>query len=643
MEAYLDWQKKSGGIRLNDVIEEFKYVYKGQEIKAGDFVNYINGVASKKDYGESVDTQLSTEAQTGYVISAVKLDDSRVFIAHSYGSNYHLYGVIVTIDGASITYGTDTKIDGTSHSGYVISACLLPNGNVFIAHSSSGSYYLYGIVVSIDGTTITYGTDTEIAGASYTGYTISTCLLPNGNVFIAHSDTSTKYRLAAIVCTISGTTIAKGTDTSINSSTNYTGYTISTCLLPNGNVFIAHSYDSSYYLYGMVCSISGTTITAGSDTAIHSVTYSGGEISTVVLPDGKVFIAHDYDTKNYLYGTLLTINGTSITSNGAQMLVGIVDSGHTISTVLLPSGEVFVTHGILSNNNYLYGIVVSISDTTINKGVDTQLSSIGNTGYEISSLLLDNGTIFTAHSYTSDYSLYAQIFGIDYDNNIPTKNIVITQYEQQVTPAIEPPFNAVALSSGVGGTDTEHNEQVKIARVGIKVEKDVLQTGNIFPTSGWVKGDSSTIYSTTDGWVIESDSIYSVGAEVDKVFDNNVNTSYVSSPTSGISYDAFILVTCPKPIKITKMKYNVWIRSGYEAGNLLKATIQGSHDKSTWYDLFASTTPQTSDVLLDATLDNTDYYQYYRLYIDGKYSDSHFCVSEWQTVEYSTETVTEVV
>lgn len=45
------------------------------------------------------------------------------------------------------------------------------------------------------------------------------------------------------------------------------------------------------------------------------------------------------------------------------------------------------------------------------------------------------------------------------------KGDFLTYVGEDVAPAIEPPFNAVALSSGVGGTDTEHNEQVKIARL----------------------------------------------------------------------------------------------------------------------------------------------------------------------------------
>lgn len=40
-EAYLDWQNKSGGIKLNDVIKEYRYVANGKEVKKGDFLTYV--------------------------------------------------------------------------------------------------------------------------------------------------------------------------------------------------------------------------------------------------------------------------------------------------------------------------------------------------------------------------------------------------------------------------------------------------------------------------------------------------------------------------------------------------------------------------------------------------------------------------
>ena len=467
-EAFIN-QKKGLGIKLNDVIEEFRYVYKGKNIKAGDFVNYINGVASKNDYGESVNTQLSSTAYAGYTISAVELDDNRIFITHSYGSSYYLYGMVVTINGATITMGTDTALDTTTNSGKFISTVLLPNGNIFIAHGYVYSgMYIYGMIITVNGTTISKGTDTQIATASYTSAVCSAILLPNGNVFIAHESPSSTY-LSGIVCTISGTTISKGSAIQLSTG-SYTGYSISTCLLDNGAVFIAHNSSTSYHLYGIVCTISGTTITAGSDTAIRAKYRAGQFISAVLLngSQNSIFIAHSDDSSEvdylYLYGTLVTVNGTTINVVVSKSLA-TRDTGYCVKALRLDENRVAIFHNYNSSSFYLGGVVAVINNNSITPTTDTQLSTTSYSGRVVQALLLNNNTIFVAHTYNSSYYLYSQIFAIDYDNNIPTNNIVTTEYEQQVTPAIEPPFNAVALSSGVGGTDTEHNEQVKIARL----------------------------------------------------------------------------------------------------------------------------------------------------------------------------------
>lgn len=473
MEAYLDWQNKSGGIKLNDVIEDFKYVYKGQEIKAGDLVNYINGVAGVTEE-ISIDTALSTQPTSGNEISAVALDNNRVFVAHGMSSNYDLWGMIVTINGAQIIAGEDVALGSGTGNGAVISVCRLSENKVFIAHNSNRSnYYLNALICTIEGATIIPGTDTSISTTSNTGGRISTVLLNDGKIFISHSY-GADYYLYGIVCTISGTTITKGTDTLLTSSSIKTGYTISACLLSSGKVFIAHSYSDKYYLYGMVVTINGTSISKGTDTVLGNAEYyTALEISVCELSSGKMFIAHSYNNTNYyLYGMVVNISGTTITKGTDTKLSTIDYAGFKISTVRLNDNKVFIAHSHTSSKYYLYGMVCTISDTTIAAGESKQLAAEGIdfTGSTIASLLLNNGTIFIAHEYTSaNRHLYAQIWGIDYDNNIPTNNIVIAEYEQQVTPAIEPPFNAIALSSGVGGTGTEHNEQVKIARPNVGV------------------------------------------------------------------------------------------------------------------------------------------------------------------------------
>lgn len=467
MEAKLYGQNK-GGMSINGIIKDY-YAYAGEEIKAGDLVEYINGVAGKVDYGESVDTQLSTETYTGYTISAVALDDNRVFIAHSYGSSYHLYALVVTVNGENITYGADTEISTSGYTGYRIATLLLPNGNVFIAHSkgNSSTNYLKGRICEISGEIITVGSEYGIASHEYSGLAFSACLLPNGNVFIAHRDTSN--HLYGIVVTIDGTTIAEGDNTKLVAKSN-AGYEISTCLLPNGNVFIAHSYGSDYYLYGIVCSISGTTITAGSDTSISTTEeHSGSTISTCLLPNGNIFIAHSRDSgaySKYLYGIVVSVDGTTIsTVSGDKALVSEQATGSNISTVVLADNKVLILHTKLIGNTgyYLFGMIISIDNRTITTGIDVQMNNAGWSGSKISSFSLNNGTIFIAHSHTNKiYYLYAQIWAIDYENNIPTNNIVTTEYETQIRQVTTGQFDGIAKTSGTGGDDTGHKDIVEI-------------------------------------------------------------------------------------------------------------------------------------------------------------------------------------
>lgn len=475
--AYLDGQKKSGGIKLNDVIEDYKYVAAGKEIKVGDFVNYINGIAREVDYGESVDTQLSTASYSGYIISAVQLDENRVFIAHSYGdaiNNYYLYGMIVTINGNTITCETDTQLSTTTYTGRDISVQLLPNGNVFIAHGYSSNYRLYAMIVTIEGNTITAGPDTAlVTNTTYGGMYISTVLLDDNRVFIAHCYNGDNKYLYGMVVTIDGTTITKGTDTVLNSSTKSTGNSISACLLPNGNVFIAHSYNTTLQLYGMVVTIDGTTITKGTDTAIIQTSEAGRTISTKLLPNGNVFIAHSNNSSDQLYGIVCTISGTTIAYGTDTVIDSTQRTAETLDTVLLDNGQVLILYNYAISND-LYGILTTISGTTITLGTATLLGETQDSTYGegMSALLLANGLIFMAHAYAptgTSTPLYARLFGIDYENNIPTNNIVIAEYEQQVTPAEETPFDAIALSDGIGGTETAHNEQVLIARPNVEV------------------------------------------------------------------------------------------------------------------------------------------------------------------------------
>lgn len=490
MEAKL-YGQKAGGMNINGIIEDY-YVYAGENISAGDLVEYINGVASQtmtQTIETSADTVLDSATYTANRSSAVVLPNGNVFLAHvegATGSNGtgHLHAMILTIDGATITVGTDIVLSSDYNTGNVIKAVLLPSGDVFLAHSyeatTTGYHELAGLVCRIDGTTIKRYTDTYL---THSAWSVNAALLSDGNVFVTYRQSTTSNRLYGIVVTISDTTVTAGTETQL-SSTQDTGQCSTPVLLENGNVFIAHSSNGNKYLYAMICTISGTTITAGTDVELSGTKYAGECISTERLPNGKVFVAHSYNSDRYLYGIVCTVSGTTI-AKGTDIALNSTNTyaGNVISTATLSNGNIFISHSY-SSSSYLYGMIVKVSGTTITAGSDTSLvesSYAANASCTLCSVLLKDGNVFIAHCYSSSYKLYGQVWDVDETNNIPTNQVkvtrVTTDYETQVRKVTTPTFDGIAKTSGAGGTSTAHKDKVSIYTLA-KAQEFAMADGN---------------------------------------------------------------------------------------------------------------------------------------------------------------------
>lgn len=457
-------EKKGGKFDVNGLIEDY-YVYAGENISAGSFVEFINGIA-----GQTTKTSTSTvisksELYVGRYISAVELTDNNVFIAHGYDSDSYLYGIVVNIEGTTISCGTDTLLSGQSSAATQLATIRLSDDKVFVAHEY-GSYYHYGMVCTISGTTITAGTDTKITNNGSSKSTIggNLVLLENGNLFLTHGYGSDEYLYGAVIV-INGTTVSIGADTKLNSSSD-TGIISCSTLLSDNRVFILHPTSQSPY--GMVVTIDGTTITKGTSTVLCDSAYCTNQdaISATTLSDGNVFVTYGLTASSrQLCGMVVGIEGMSITAGSHTQLSTVVETADSTNSLLLPDGNVVIIHAHTSSYNYLYGMVVDISGTTITAGTDTRLNANKGTGAWASAILLSNGSIFVAHSYgdtttSGNYYLYGQVFGIM--DNIVSNNVVLTEYETQVRNTTSSNANGIAKTSGVGGDSTGHGEQVSV-------------------------------------------------------------------------------------------------------------------------------------------------------------------------------------
>jgi hypothetical protein len=174
-------------------------------------------------------------------------------------------------------------------------------------------------------------------------------------------------------------------------------YQLSTVLLPNGKVLIVvYASTTTYNLY-LYDPVSNTAVAAG--TATISVV-AAGQSSTVLLPNGKVLIVVYASTTTY---NLYLYDPVSNTAVAAGTTTLTVTGANNSSTVLLPNGQVLIVvyASTTTYNLYLYD---PVSNTAVAAGTAT--ITVTSTG-GISTVLLPSGLVLiVVYASTTTYNLY---------------------------------------------------------------------------------------------------------------------------------------------------------------------------------------------------------------------------------------------
>ena len=356
-------------------------VANGGKVSAGDFVKFLNET-------HSIDTQISNIGYENYNVSAVALSENKIMIIN--GGDY-IYGVICTINDMTINKGTETMLSNGSIDGrYGLSILKLNSNKVFIVYSSySDTYPLCAIVCTINETTINKGTETTISSETYSQYKISAVALSEEKVFIVYSNNKIGQYLHAIVCTINGTTITKGTETKLDTEQS-SGRFSSIALISNNKVLIVYSKP---YLHAIVCTINGTTITKGISAKISSENTFNTSMSTLIVDNNRAFIAFSGEDSNYLYTTTITINDLDIKTEKKWKLSNEVYSGKCISIALLSNQKIFIAHNS-SSSYYLNALIQDVTNfiDKVNSSLDKieGVTTTSGTGGQIVNVVTPN-------------------------------------------------------------------------------------------------------------------------------------------------------------------------------------------------------------------------------------------------------------
>jgi hypothetical protein len=212
------------------------------------------------------------------------------------------------------------------------------------------------------------------------------------------------------------------------------------------------------------------------------------------------------------------------------------------------------------------------------------------------------------------------------DNHITNKKYVDEGLAQTIPNTVV--GNIVALTQEA--YDELETKNPKTLYLIVEELEEVLKTGNIFPTT-WNEEIVGTKYSSDSGYILEaSGTVDASSYSANLACDENISSRWQSERGTENS-TVWLMITCPKAIKITKMKTKIG------ADGEKSSVIQGSKNGSTWVDLYNLESRQTE--LTEISLNNSDFYTYYKILLTIKANTYMGNVYEWQTSEYIEEVI----
>ena len=278
----------------------------------------------------------------------------------------------------SIPAGSAVAFSGNTH---YPSVSFDPNtaGKFIIAYSDSGnSWYGTAIVGTVSGTSITFGSE-QVFSSAATYYT-SIAFDPNtvDTLVITYQSGSVGK---AVVGTVSGTSITFGSDYVFNAGNTEH---ISVSFDPNtagkfvvvyrdtGNLFVSSDYGTA-----IAGTISVSTITFGAEYVFKSANASESKVAFDPNTAGR-FVVVFTDNGNSGYATAIvgTVSGTTLTFGSDYVFNSGAYSEHlSISFDPNTPGKFVVSYMDGGNSNYGTAIVGTVSGTSISYGAEYVFSS----------------------------------------------------------------------------------------------------------------------------------------------------------------------------------------------------------------------------------------------------------------------------
>ena len=325
---------------------------------AGSFVQYSSGLY------QSVGTYDST--------------NNKVVVAYNkHTDSFHADAIVGTVSGSSISFGTAVEFNA-AHSDNLSIGFDANAGKVLIAWSASGSGR--AIVGTVSGTSISFGSSVEFnSGGSATQTAPIVYDASSQKMVLIYRDDGNSNYGTAIVGTISGTSVSFGTKVAFasNGTTYPTGAAYHAAA--QKVVCIYQDWGNSSDPFGIVGTVSGTSISFG--TAVNIDNSAKGDTPSCAYDsvNQKIVASYYLDSgTNKITAAVGTVSGTSIsfgTPVGIGTSLGQDESVYLTSTYDSGTGKVVLLYKDPQNSGYAYVATVTVSGTSLTASTPIVASS----------------------------------------------------------------------------------------------------------------------------------------------------------------------------------------------------------------------------------------------------------------------------
>jgi hypothetical protein len=327
------------------------------------------------------DTKFLTTSNVPYLSAVYDPVNDKTVIIYADGNNDYGTAVVATVDPSdnSISFGTPVVFESAETVLAQSSAATYDaaSGNIVIVYEDVGNNGGAGtaIVGTVSGTSISFGTPVVYASVGLQGAIENSVAYSTESqkVLVCYRDNPDGNKGKALVGTVSGTSISFGT-TVVFHAASTPGLDLA--YSPESDSFLVVYSDggNGYYGTATVATISGTSVSFGTDTVFYSdytgfptVVYDPSSTNFIVAyrnfvtPNGYAFVAT-------VSGTNVSFGSTASTSEDFSQLVMGFDESVSKPVLFWRDG---------SNNLEATYIILTVSGTTITFGSKAVLNSVG--------------------------------------------------------------------------------------------------------------------------------------------------------------------------------------------------------------------------------------------------------------------------